>query len=531
MNDIPILNISNLQLHFNANQPIIKGINLTIKKGEVYALVGESGSGKSLTALSVMRLLPDNANLTGEIRFAESDLFTLTEKQMQSIRGARIGMIFQEPQSALNPVRTIGEHIIEVLQLHLNLSGKKARIRAIELLAEVTLPDPELRIDWYPHQLSGGQKQRAMIACALAAKPDLLIADEPTTALDVTIQAQILELLLQLKKTRQLSILLITHDMGVVAKIADRVGVMRHGELLEEGETQAFFKNPQTQYSKHLIHLLPSAKEFREQVQPKVLLDVQQLNVYFPIQKGLLKRTVGHIKAVDGVDFQIYHGETLAVVGESGSGKSTLGRAIINLQPITNGNIFFEGADIHRTDKKALHLLRKKIQIIFQDPFSSMNPRMRIGEIISEGIRALGLVDKKEEALEISKSMLIKIGLEAEHLDRFPHEFSGGQRQRIAIARALAVEPELIICDEPTSALDVSVRSQILTLLDELQREKQLTYLFITHDLSLIARIAHRVAVMKDGKIIESGVTKKIFESPENEYTRALIAATPIIPK
>ncbi len=525
-----LLTVNNLIVHFNNNAPVVNDLSFYIEKGEIYALVGESGSGKSLTALSIMRLLPENAHVSGNAEFNNTKLFDLPEKQMCQYRGNQISMIFQEPHSALNPVLTIGEHIFESLKLHMNMRGKAARKRAVELLREVALPDPETRIDWYPHQLSGGQKQRAMIAMALSSEPQLLIADEPTTALDVTIQAQILDLLLQLKTKRNLSILIITHDMGIVAKMANRIGVLRHGVLLEETSNPAFFKNPKTEYSKQLIAALPHYGQFRPATDNDCLLEVEDLSVYFPIQKGFFRRKSGHTKAVDHASFTLLKGETTAVVGESGSGKSTLARAILRLEKLTTGRAVFMNQDIHACDKKNLHSIRQKLQVIFQDPVSSMNPRMRVGHIISEGMIALGVVDNHKQALPRISELLQQVGLHEHYIDRFPHEFSGGQRQRIAIARALAVNPTLIICDEPTSALDVSVRAQILQLLDTLQQQHGIAYLFITHDLALIAQIAHRVLVMRDGCIIEQGKTADILQNPQQDYTQKLLSATLLIP-
>ena len=521
-----LLSVKGLNLHFNPQEQILKEIGFTLKRGEIYALVGESGSGKSMTALSIMRLLPDNAQLQGDIHFADTPLFQLTEKQMLKIRGGRIGMIFQEPQAALNPVHTIGKPILETLKLHQGLTGQAARSRAIQLLEEVAMPDPENRIDWYPHQLSGGQKQRALIASVLAGEPELLIADEPTTALDVTTQTQILDLLLSLRQKHNLTILLITHDMSIVAKMADRVGVMRYGEIIEEEQTTTFFRNPKLEYSKVLIDALPSRDKFRNPVDHETCLHVDDLKVHFPIQKGFLKRTVGYVKAVDGISFELKRGETLAIVGESGSGKSTLGRAILNLQSATSGRVVFMGQSVLDSNQQQMLDLRKKMQIIFQDPFSSMNPRMRIGQIISEGMLALNVVKTAAEANERAKTLLQQVNLETQHLDRFPHEFSGGQRQRIAIARALSVKPKLIICDEPTSALDVSIRSQILQLLAQLQHDQDIAYLFITHDLGLIAQIAHRVIVMKEGQVVESKDTKTLMTDPQDSYSKTLIKTT-----
>jgi ABC-type microcin C transport system duplicated ATPase subunit YejF len=409
--------------------------------------------------------------------------------------------------------------------------GKAANSDIIELLAEVGIPEPEQRIAWYPHQLSGGQKQRVMIAMALACEPDLLIADEPTTALDVTIQKQILELMNELRRTRDLGILLITHDMGVVAEMADRIAVMRHGKILEQAKRAEFFTNPQHEYSRQLIHALPQPDDYLTRNEHAQLLKLENIKVWFAHRKGVLQRISGYTKAVDGISLSIGRGETLALVGESGSGKSTAGRAILRLEDLSEGEIWFDGQRIDVMTQRAFNQYRKRVQVIFQDPFSSMNPRMTVREIIEEGMISLGLVDNAKEREEKIEKLVLRVGLEVSHLDRFPHEFSGGQRQRIAIARAIAVEPELIICDEPTSALDVSIRGQVLKLLQELQDEMGLSYLFITHDLSIIPHLAHRVAVMRNGVIVEQGDTQTLMTTPENEYTQQLLAAVPRIPE
>ncbi len=525
----PILHVENLSLNI-AQTTLLNNISFTIQKGEIFALVGESGSGKSLTSLSVMRLLPEVISVSsGDIKLQERSLFTLPEYEMQKIRGKNIAMIFQEPMSALNPVMTVGEQVAEVLKIHLGLKGDDVKQKVISLFKEVALKDSETRYSWYPHQLSGGQKQRVMIAMALACEPDLLIADEPTTALDVTIQAQILALLKTIREQRGLSILFITHDMAVVSQMADRVAVMKNGEILEQAECKTFFSNPQHPYSKALLKDAREKKEERgEKKEKKALLEVKNLKVYFPIKKGFFQRTVGNTKAVDGVNLQIDKGKTLALVGESGSGKSTIGKAILSLLEIHEGKVLFENQDLSRLSKSALKPYRRKIQVVFQDPFSALNPRMTIGSIIREGMVSLDVGPKSREAQdEYIKEMLLKVELEAEHFERYPHEFSGGQRQRIGIARALAVQPELIICDEPTSALDVSVRAQVLKLLKKLQDESELSYLFITHDLSIIPMVADEVAVMKEGKIIEQGSVSKVMQHPQHAYTKKLLHSAP----
>jgi len=525
-----ILKVKDLTLKVGT-QELLKSISFKIKRGEIFALVGESGSGKSLTSLAIMRLLPEALKVTsGDIALNDASLFSLTEMQMQKVRGKKIAMIFQEPMSALNPVMSVGEQVAEVMRLHLDLSEKLIKQKVVELFEEVALPNAKERYGWYPHQFSGGQKQRVMIAMALACEPELLIADEPTTALDVTIQAQVLELLKTIQKKRELSILFITHDMGVVAQMADTIAVMRYGEILEIAPRSEFFENPQHPYTQALLRdALPSAHAKEHTQESGKLLEIEGLKVYFPIKKGFLKRTVGATKAVDEVTLSIAKGKTLALVGESGSGKSTIGRAILQLTEATGGSILFKGVDLTKLSQKELLEYRKKIQIVFQDPYSALNPRMTIGEIIREGMVSLKVGSQEKSVQDgVIKDLLVKVGLDFEHFYRYPHEFSGGQRQRIGIARALAVEPELIICDEPTSALDVTVRSQVLELLKELQEERGLSYLFITHDLSIIRTVADEVAVMKEGKIVEMGRVEEVMGTPKDEYTQKLLASAPI---
>ena len=528
----PLLSVENLSLNIGENR-LLNDVSFNIQKGEIFALVGESGSGKSLTSLAIMRLLPDVISVsTGDIKLQDKSLFSLPEYKMQKIRGKSIAMIFQEPMSALNPVMTVGEQVAEVLKIHLGLKGSDVKAKVVSLFKEVSLKNPEQRFDWYPHQLSGGQKQRVMIAMALACEPDLLIADEPTTALDVTIQAQVLELLKKIREDRGLSILFITHDMAVVSQMADRVAVMRHGKILEQADCDLFFSNPQHPYSQALLRDARQKKEERDSSKEEdVLLEVENLKVHFPIKKGFFQRTVGYVKAVDGVNLKIAKGKTLALVGESGSGKSTIGKAILSLLDITEGKVLFEGQDLSQLSKNALQPYRRKIQVVFQDPFSALNPRMTIGSIIREGMVSLKVGPEKREAQDTYiKELLLKVELEADHFERYPHEFSGGQRQRIGIARALAVQPELIICDEPTSALDVSVRAQVLTLLKKLQDESGLSYLFITHDLSIIPMVADEVAVMKEGKIVEQGLVSEVMIHPQHEYTKKLLKSAPKLP-
>ncbi|RRS31554.1 MAG: ABC transporter ATP-binding protein [Epsilonproteobacteria bacterium (ex Lamellibrachia satsuma)] len=528
-----ILSVENLSLKVQKEE-LLKSVSFEIKKGEIFALVGESGSGKSLTSLAIMRLLPDAIFVSsGDIKLKNRSLFILPESQMQKVRGKSIAMIFQEPMSALNPVMTVGKQVAEVIEIHLGLKKEALKAKVVSLFTEVGIKEPEERYHWYPHQLSGGQKQRVMIAIALACEPDLLIADEPTTALDVTIQADILKLLKKIRAQRDLSILFITHDMAVVSQMADRVAVMRHGEILEQAACKTFFDNPQHPYSKSLLKEALGGKESREvPKRTEKLLTVKDLKVYFPIKKGFFQRTVGHVKAVDGVTFSIPKGRTLALVGESGSGKSTIGQAILSLVPITSGTVKFEDLDLSGLNQRALKPYRQKMQVVFQDPFSALDPRMTIGEIIREGMVSLES-GGKEKALqdEVIKELLLKVELKPEYVHRYPHEFSGGQRQRIGIARALAVEPELIICDEPTSALDVSVRAQVLQLLKKLQQESGVSYLFITHDLSIVPVVADEVAVMKEGRIVEQGYVMDIMKDPKHEYTRKLLESAPKLPK
>ena len=528
-----ILSVENLSLTIG-KEKLLNSVSFEIKRGEIFALVGESGSGKSLTSLAIMRLLPEVISVSsGDIKLKNNSLFALQESQMQKIRGKSIAMIFQEPMSALNPVMTVGEQVAEVIKIHLGLKKEAIKDKVISLFEEVALKDPKERYNWYPHQLSGGQKQRVMIAIALACEPDLLIADEPTTALDVTIQAQVLTLLKKIREVRNLSILFITHDMAIVSQMADRVAVMRQGEILEQADCKAFFNNPQHPYTKSLLKDAMATKEERETGEERDrLLEVEDLKVYFPIKKGFFQRTVGHVKAVDSVTLSIPRGKTLALVGESGSGKSTIGQAILSLVSITGGKVKFESQDLGRLSQAELKPYRRKIQIIFQDPFSALNPRMTIGNIIREGMVSLGVgPNNRIEQDEYIKELLLKVELEAEYFERYPHEFSGGQRQRIGIARALAVEPELIICDEPTSALDVSVRAQVLSLLRKLQEESGVSYLFITHDLSIVPIIADDVAVMKEGKIVEHGSIENVMENPQHEYTQKLLKSAPKLPK
>jgi len=528
----PILSVAHLSVSFNHSSKVVDDISFDIYQGETFALVGESGSGKSITALSVLRLLPPNARIqASEISLQGDNLLRRAEYEMCQVRGRRIGLIFQDPMSSLNPVMTIGDQIEEVIKLHFDLPQQAAKQRVLELLRQVEIPKPEQRISDYPHQLSGGQRQRVMIAIALAGEPDLLIADEPTTSLDVTIQAQILNLLKTLQKQTGMSLWLISHDLALVSNMADRVAVMQQGKIVETGYCDEFFRHPKHPYTQKLLSALPSMqsclKHSRQERPP--LLQVDDFKVHYPIRKGIFKRVVDHVRAVDGVSFTIQQGKTLALVGESGCGKTTLGKGLLNLIPGTAGQVKIDGVALDTLQGEALRQKRADMQIVFQDPFSSMNPRMLVGDIVAEGIRALhpgvSAVDRQARVSQL----LRQVGLPEDAAQRYPHEFSGGQRQRICIARALAVDPKLIICDEPTSALDVSVQAQIIELLKSLQREKGVSYLFITHDLAVVAEIADEVAVMHQGRIVEYGSVAQVLTEPQQAYTKKLLGAVPVL--
>jgi len=524
-----LFNVKNLSVSFN-ELPVVDKISFEIHAGETFALVGESGSGKSMTALAALNLLPHNAIIQSESMTLQSEnLSQLAEKDWCKIRGRRIAIIFQDPIASLNPVMTIGQQIAEVLNLHFKLSKSELKNRVVEFLQQVELPNAAQRVKDYPHQLSGGQRQRVMIAIALAGKPDLLIADEPTTALDVTIQAQILELLKNIQAKTNMALWLISHDLALVSSIANRVAVMQNGKIVETGDAKNLFQNPQHPYTQKLVAALPSMKscENKEIKINPALLTVQNFHCHYPIRKGILKRVVDYVRAVDGVSFSLERGKTLALVGESGCGKTTLGKALLHLIPTNGGEVFLDGIALHSLAGEALHEQRAAIQIVFQDPFSSMNPRMLIGEIIAEGLRALRPDMPMSEREIRVRNLLKRVELPETAMYRYPHEFSGGQRQRICIARALAVEPKVIICDEPTSALDVSVQAQIIELLKTLQREQGMSYLFITHDLGVVAEIADDVAVMFKGKIVEQGNVKQVLTAPKHAYTQKLLAAVP----
>ena len=595
-----LLEIDHLKTYFDTDGGTVKAVDdltLQLHPGKTLGLVGESGSGKSVTSLTVLRLLPDvGARIAGgKVSFLGRDLAHLPMDELRKIRGKEISMIFQEPGTSLNPVYRVGDQVMEAMLLHLPISKAEARAKTIELFREVGIPDPERRIDSYPHEMSGGQKQRVMIAMALSCSPKLLIADEPTTALDVTIQRQILDLIRKLRDERQMSILFITHDLGVIAEIADEVAVMYRGKLVEYGPVVEIFRNPQHPYTKGLLacrpkleavrRRLPTVADFMqtsvnaqgetviiekqlpaERLQEiegrgrgrllhpeaelaqlgmpfkasehpagttvvpageKPLLRVENLKVYYPIKTGLLRRVTGHVKAVDGVSFNVYRGQTLGLVGESGCGKTTTGRAIIRLVPITDGEVEFAGKDWRKLQGEALRRERRQIQIIFQDPYNSLNPRLTVESMLTEAMSVHGFGKSMADRRDKAAALLEEVGLLSEHLRRYPHEFSGGQRQRLGIARALAVEPEFIICDESVSALDVSVQAQVLNLLKDLQERRGLTYIFISHDLSVVKFMADMMAVMSAGQIVEFGPSEQIYAAPKNPYTQRLIDSIP----
>lgn len=526
----PLLSVQNLSVTFNAQQTVVDNISFTISPGETFALVGESGSGKSITALAVLRLLPDNARLQAdEISLNADNLLQQTELQLCQVRGRRIGLIFQDPISSLNPVMTIGSQVAEVLEQHFALKPDLTKQRVLALLQQVGIPEPERRYHDYPHQLSGGQRQRVMIAIALAAEPELLIADEPTTALDVTIQAQILKLLKDLQQQTKMALWLISHDLALVSSIADRIAVMQQGRIVECGTNPELFSNPQHAYTRKLLAALPKFDSclHRTVSTQAPLLQVNDFKVYYPIRQGLFKRVVGYVKAVDGVSFTLAQGKTLALVGESGCGKTTLGKGLLNLLGNTQGDVTLNGISLQQLNGEALRRQRATMQIIFQDPFASMNPRMLVGAIIEEGLQTLHKQLSANERRQRTLKLLEAVDLPLDAINRYPHEFSGGQRQRICIARALAVEPKLIVCDEPTSALDVSVQAQIIALLRSIQQQQGISYLFITHDFGVVAELADEVAVMQGGKIVEHGLVQQVLTQPQHEYTQKLLAAVP----
>lgn len=523
-----ILEIEDLSIAFTLSgktTTAVHGSSFNIKKGETVALVGESGSGKSISALSVLKLLPAAASYpSGKILFKGQDILSASEDELRKVRGNDITMIFQEPMTSLNPLHTIEKQISEILELHKGMSGKAARERVIELLTQVGIRDPETRLNAYPHQMSGGQRQRVMIAMALANEPELLIADEPTTALDVTVQAQILELLKELQEKNGLSMLFITHDLGIVRRIADRCCVMQHGHIVEQGETEKIFTKPSHDYTKHLLSAEPKGTPPKNDDSAPIILEAKDMKVWFPIKKGLMRKTVDHVKAVDGIDLTLREGQTLGVVGESGSGKTTLGMALTRLIS-SQGDIAFVGQDINQYTFKQMRGLRDQMQVVFQDPYGSLSPRMSVGEIIAEGLTIHNPELGREERDALVVNALEETGLDPETRHRYPHEFSGGQRQRIAIARAIVLEPKFIMLDEPTSALDMSVQAQVVDLLRDLQKRRKLTYMFISHDLKVVKALANEVIVMRLGKVVEQGSSEQIFENPQTDYTKALMAA------
>jgi len=524
-----LLRVENLSVSFghgDRESKAVRNISFTIGKGETVALVGESGSGKSVTALSAMQLLPYPLahHPTGSIRFKDEEIVGADPATLHRMRGDRIGMIFQEPMTSLNPLHTIQKQIAEVLAIHSKIDTAQARERVLELLHQVGLREAESRLTAYPHQLSGGQRQRVMIAMALANDPELLIADEPTTALDVTIQAQILALLRDLQVQRGMSMLLITHDLGIVRKVADRVCVMTGGEIVEQGETKQIFEAPQHEYTKNLLAAEPKGRPLETPPDTPVVVECDDLKIWFPIKKGVLRRTVGHVKAVDGVTVQIREGRTVGVVGESGSGKTTLALGLLRLQT-SEGPIVFLGKRIDGLSWKELRPMRHDMQIVFQDPYGSLSPRLSVGEIIGEGLLVHRPEMTYEERRALVSETLREVDLDPATQDRYPHEFSGGQRQRISIARVMVLKPKLVVLDEPTSALDMSVQAQIVDLLRDLQATHDLAYMFISHDLKVVRALADEVIVMRNGRVVEQGRAADIFDAPKEEYTRALIKA------
>jgi microcin C transport system ATP-binding protein len=531
MADEPLLRVRDLRVSFGqqsgAALEAVRGVSFDLAKGETLALVGESGSGKSVTALSILQLLPyPPASHPGEssVLFEGRELVGAKDAVLRTIRGNRIAMIFQEPMTSLNPLHTVRKQIGETLLIHKGLTGERARARTLELLRLVGIPDPEQRLEAFPHQLSGGQRQRVMIAMALANEPDILIADEPTTALDVTIQAQILKLLKDLQARFGMALLLISHDLGIVRKMADTICVMTNGEIVEHGSPDAIFRSPQHPYTRHLIASEPKGEPLRPSPGAAELVAADDLKVWFPIRRGLLRRTIGHIRAVDGIDLRIREGQTVGVVGESGSGKTTLGLALLRLER-SRGGIWFSGRPVQGLGFRQLRPLRREMQVVFQDPYSSLSPRLSIAQIIGEGLEVHRLGGTAGERAELIRQALAEVGLDPEMADRYPHEFSGGQRQRIAIARAMVLKPRFVVLDEPTSALDMSVQAQIVELLRDLQRRHKLAYLFISHDLKVVRALADELIVMKDGKVVEKGPAADIFDRPREAYTRALMAA------
>jgi len=531
-----LLSVSDLRVGFateGGRVQAVDGVSFELAPGEVLAIVGESGSGKSVTAQTIIGLTRSpNAQIEGSVRLGGSELIGAKEETLRAVRGERIAMVFQDPMTSFNPVYRVGAQLIEAIRAHRpEVSRSDARERAVELLGSVGLPDPEQRVDRYPHEFSGGMRQRAMIAMALTLEPEVLIADEPTTALDVTVQAQILELLRRLNRERGLATILITHDFGVVAEMADRVLVMHEGKIVERGDLDDVFyatKDPYTRKLLGAVVRLDQAPPLRPGRSEGSLLEVTDLVKHFPVKRGLLfDRVVDRVRAVDGVSFSVERGETLGLVGESGSGKSTLSRAMLQLLTPTSGSVRFDGREIAGLSRRQMRPLRPDMQMVFQDPYASLNPRKRIGQIVGEPLRVQDRASGAELRRQVQE-LLEKVGLSPEHYDRYPHEFSGGQRQRVGIARALALRPKLIVADEPVSALDVSIRAQILTLLSDLQEELGLTYVFVAHDIGVVRHVSDRIAVMHDGKIVEQGPADQVCERPSDPYTKTLLAAVPV---
>jgi microcin C transport system ATP-binding protein len=521
-----VLEVRNLDVRFfqeGAEVHAVKSASFTLAKGETLAIVGESGSGKSVTALSTVKLLPDSAQVSGSVLYQGREMLGASERELRRVRGNDISFIFQEPMTSLNPLHTIEKQITESLALHQGLSGAAARARVVDLLTKVGIRDAESRIGAYPHQLSGGQRQRVMIAMALANSPELLIADEPTTALDVTIQAQILDLLADLKRSEGLSLLFITHDLNIVRRIADRVCVMQGGQIVEQGVTAEIFANPQHPYTQKLLAAEAKGVPVPVAENAPVVLETQDLRVWFPITQGFLRKTVGHIKAVNAATLTVRAGETLGVVGESGSGKTTLALAILRLTPMT-GRVSFMGRDLASVEGRALRDLRRDMQVVFQDPYGSLSPRMTAEAIIAEGLGVHGLEPGRDRRAMVAEMMEV-VGLDPAAMGRYPHEFSGGQKQRIAIARAMILRPKLVVLDEPTSALDMTVQVQIVELLRDLQVKYGLAYVFISHDLRVVRALSHKVMVMQQGDVVEAGPAEAIFANPSHAYTRTLMAA------
>jgi microcin C transport system ATP-binding protein len=525
----PLLKITNLSVAFTQGGQTtfaVDQVSFEIAKGETLALVGESGSGKSVTALSILKLLsyPPASHPSGQILFKGEDLMVADEPALRKVRGNAITMVFQEPMTSLNPLHTIEKQIGEILSLHKGLTGERAKTRILALLEEVGIRDAANRLDAYPHQLSGGQRQRVMIAMALANEPDLLIADEPTTALDVTVQAQILRLLKTIQKKTGMAMLFITHDLGIVRAIADRVCVMTNGKIVEQGKTAEIFDHPQHAYTQKLLAAEPRGEPHVIAADAPEVMRADALKVWFPIKRGFFKKTIGHIKAVNGVSVRIRAGETVGIVGESGSGKTTLGLALLRLIS-SEGPIAYLGNRIDGLSSNAMRPLRRDVQIVFQDPYGSLSPRLSIADIVGEGLDVQTSPLSMEERREIVAQALLDVGLDPKTMDRYPHEFSGGQRQRIAIARAMVLDPKFVVLDEPTSALDMSVQAQIVDLLRDLQKRRNLAYLFISHDLKVVKALANHVIVMRDGQLVEEGLAESLFKAPQSDYTKALFAA------